>query len=51
MIFLGLGVFILSGGEINKMVENLSEGKALFMKFVHWNFPRFASASSDSGEL
>ena len=53
VMFLVFGVYILTGGDIEKMLGIFGEGKALFVKFMQWNFPKLANATSpfDSGEL
>jgi hypothetical protein len=51
-IFLAIGVYIVAGGDVEKMFGILGEGKALFIKFMKWNFPKLSNIpSSDSGEL
>ena len=40
ILFIGIGVYILAGGDIEKMFGIFSEAKALFVKFIQWNLPK-----------
>jgi hypothetical protein len=53
VMFLVVGVYILAGGDIEKMLGIFGECKALALKFMQWNFPKLVNATSPlgSGEL